>query len=185
MISSKTRKACKVCLLEFTPSKTSEYCSKKCSQRSYYLRNKERLDANIRKYYFKNHEREKKRERDRYKKLSTDKEWRKHNGEIQKKSYLKNRDKKLAREKRNWREKRLNLLNIIGQGVCKCKVCGFSDYRALQVDHINGGGNKEKKQKTRKEWLENMIGNPSLFQILCANCNWIKVSENNEYRKKS
>src|SRR6478735_3027983 len=32
----------------------------------------------------------------------------------------------------------------------KCLHCGFSDIRALQIDHVNGGGNQEfKKQGNR------------------------------------
>ena len=27
----------------------------------------------------------------------------------------------------------------------KCLKCGFSDRRALQIDHINGGGIKERR----------------------------------------
>ena len=29
-------------------------------------------------------------------------------------------------------------------GGIKCKKCGFDDYRALQIDHIDGMGSKDK-----------------------------------------
>ena len=30
----------------------------------------------------------------------------------------------------------------------KCMICGFTDPRALQIDHVNGGGAKERKERT-------------------------------------
>ena len=38
------------------------------------------------------------------------------------------------------RKKRINVVERLGN---KCIVCGYSDPRALQIDHINGGGGKE------------------------------------------
>ncbi len=71
----------------------------------------------------------------------------------------------------------------------KCKRCGFDDFRALQIDHVNGGGLKEFKAKgsgtghyvrVAKVIKENP--NQTTYQVLCANCNWIKRAENNESR---
>ncbi len=80
---------------------------------------------------------------------------------------------------------RESMFDILGY---KCVICGFKDIRALQIDHIKGGGAKEQK---------NMNGNSGMYryyknnpdkakkklQILCANCNWIKKHSNNENRK--
>lgn len=62
---------------------------------------------------------------------------------------------------------------------------GCLDRRCLQIDHRNGGGNKERKQlgggatsKIYKAVLADVTGR---FQLLCANCNWIKRYENKEY----
>lgn len=70
----------------------------------------------------------------------------------------------------------------------RCIRCGFSDRRALQIDHINGGGNQEKNIRLKNNWhkwmrmvIEDQTGK---YQILCANCNWIKRCENREYNKK-
>lgn len=68
----------------------------------------------------------------------------------------------------------------------KCNLCGFDDVRALQVDHINGGGSKERKNTTRNlnaVIIESIIKKENRYQLLCANCNWIKRSINNENRK--
>lgn len=67
----------------------------------------------------------------------------------------------------------------------KCVRCGFNDKRALQIDHINGGGSKERKERKfakefNKHVLESFLRNENKYQLLCANCNWIKRSENNE-----
>lgn len=65
----------------------------------------------------------------------------------------------------------------------KCVICGFEDERALQLDHINGHGSKDPKRQydTRYGWILNNLGEAKLkYQILCANCNWIKRYENNE-----
>lgn len=63
----------------------------------------------------------------------------------------------------------------------KCFRCGFSDTRALQIDHVHGGGKKDIKKRAAmaryKEVIEDTTGK---YQLLCANCNWIKREENNE-----
>jgi hypothetical protein len=61
----------------------------------------------------------------------------------------------------------------------KCVRCGFDDPRALQVDHVNGGGSAErKKYKNAKTVIYRRVlnGKPG-YQLLCANCNWIKRDE--------
>lgn len=66
----------------------------------------------------------------------------------------------------------------------KCVRCGFSDERALQIDHIEGRGAAHRKslggQVSFMFWLRKMKF-PMGFQILCANCNWIKRAEKSEY----
>ena len=57
----------------------------------------------------------------------------------------------------------------------KCAHCGFSDKRALQIDHINNGGCKEYKTIGSIGVLRRAVKEPHQFQILCANCNWIKA----------
>ena len=65
----------------------------------------------------------------------------------------------------------------------ECVKCGFSDERALQFDHWDGGGRKHRKSlpsgsayyralKTMKD--SELI---TIFQVLCANCNAIKRYE--------
>ena len=66
----------------------------------------------------------------------------------------------------------------------KCAICGWTDIRALQVDHINGGGRKEERELGSNMAIYRKIltmENPfSEYQLLCANHNWIKRHENRE-----
>jgi hypothetical protein len=65
-----------------------------------------------------------------------------------------------------------------------CSRCGFSDRRALSIDHINGGGNEHRKKIKAAGtafyvWLvRNKF--PQGFQTLCMNCQFIKRHENHE-----
>ena len=67
----------------------------------------------------------------------------------------------------------------------KCVRCGFSDKRALHIDHINGGGCRDRKNgnygKSARFLREAVGGNGIKYQLLCANCNWIKRVEMGEH----
>ena len=66
-----------------------------------------------------------------------------------------------------------------------CVHCGFTDVRALQIDHRYGGGNAERKRITGVEaFYRRVIKHPEQYQILCANCNWIKRYENGELNEE-
>ena len=66
-----------------------------------------------------------------------------------------------------------------------CCRCGFSDKRALQIDHVNGGGNQEHSEiKNPLKFLKKVLADTEgQYQILCANCNWIKRMDRLEHRK--
>ena len=73
----------------------------------------------------------------------------------------------------------------------KCKRCGFSDLRALTIDHIDGNGNQHRKSIGRNSgctfyrWLKQQAY-PEGFQVLCMNCQFIKrfeKGENNAHKK--
>lgn len=118
--------------------------------------------------------------------------------EYWKEHYQKNKEKYYIKAKR-WqqvnkikvRENVRNLMKKLRMMVFekfgkKCCRCGFDDIRALQIDHVNGGGVKEYRllrggRNFYKKVLNDTNGS---YQILCANCNWIKRSENNENVKR-
>ena len=83
-----------------------------------------------------------------------------------------------ARQLRYRRGLRFRALNALGG---KCKKCRFADPRALQIDHINGKGGPEVKRigQAKLHW-KILRGEIAEYQLLCANCNWIKKYERNE-----
>ena len=92
----------------------------------------------------------------------------------------------------NARNRRLRAaaLEILGN---KCFRSPFSDSRALQIDHVKGDGpaDREKREASGisrgryyKIVIESVMNEEGKYQILCANCNWIKRVEDDEvYRK--
>lgn len=87
------------------------------------------------------------------------------------------------------KRQRDRILKILGG---ECVKCGFNDNRALQIDHINGNGISDKGITKNNKWFnlveKSFLAQENKYQLLCANCNWIKKYENdenaNKYRKK-
>lgn len=74
--------------------------------------------------------------------------------------------------------------NLLGNS---CTSCGISDVRVLQIDHINGGGYSERKRVTGitsryKLVIESVQRGENKYQLLCANCNWIKKYDENQVK---
>lgn len=141
------------------------------------------------------------------KKLERNRRYREaHRDELRQKNreyYWANREKRLASKKasverhkeavlarnaehsKKWRlSARQKIIMALGG---KCAWCGFDDWRALQVDHINGGGTTERrKRNSTRAYLEDIAnGNSAKYQLLCANCNQIKRYEAGEVRRRS
>ena len=98
--------------------------------------------------------------------------------------YKKNPEKRDIIRNRYIQKLRNFIFEILGD---ECNKCGFKDKRALQIDHINGGGAAESRKRTRNLYsvvIESLNKNENKYQILCANCNWIKRTENNELKRK-
>lgn len=92
------------------------------------------------------------------------------------------------RKKRSQLEYRLRIRQetFDAYGGAFCKRCGFTDTRALQLDHVNGTGHVQKKEigsglRLYQFLKKNGYPNQEEYQILCANCNTIKKIENNEH----
>ena len=134
--------------------------------KKYYIRNKEKIDLKNREYFINNKEKIKQ-----------------YNKGWNKQYFQKNKDKFRKYAKQHHRDIRKKLINLMGG---KCVRCGFCDERALQIDHINGGGYKERKgsssQNFNRRAIRSIESKEGKFQLLCANCNWIKRHENNENR---
>jgi hypothetical protein len=106
-------------------------------------------------------------------------------------TYWKDHKEESAEKKQNWRTSapvvernkkwKIEVLTHYGNGVLACVKCGFTDIRALTIDHINNDGYAHRKTlglsgRGFYYWLkrENF---PEGFQTLCMNCQFIKREE--------
>jgi len=74
---------------------------------------------------------------------------------------------------------RLAVLEKFGN---RCGHCGYdTDLRALQIDHVNGGGGRERKGLGYYGALKLAANDTEgRYQVLCANCNVLKRLDNKE-----
>ena len=129
-----------------------EECSR--SQRQWRQNNRERVNV----YYQENRER-----------------YRAHG----RRYYDADKERKRAEQRERTRQRRATLLELLGG---KCRHCGFSDIRALQVDHRDGNGAKRNRElgigsSSDPAFYRYATSHLEEFQLLCANCNWIKRYE--------
>lgn len=128
-----------------------------------------------RDYYKKHIERKRKQHRDYYHKNKTKRI------EYQRQWLDQNREHHRTVSRDANHRVRIELINFLGGKCCKC---GVDDWRVLQVDHTNGDGylDRKKEREGHCNWskLKNIKENPTKYQLLCANCNWIKRHENKE-----
>ncbi len=87
------------------------------------------------------------------------------------------------------REKHLKLkievLTFYGNDKLACVVCGENRLACLSIDHIDGGGNKQRKGSLHSptgfyRWLKRNEY-PNGYQTLCMNCQFVKRFERNEH----
>lgn len=90
---------------------------------------------------------------------------------------------------KNYREAAVQRLG----GCCQSPDCkwinddgtrGCTDLRCLQIDHKDGGGSKERKKEGSYSMYKKMLADAEVlkrYQLLCANCNWIKRNVNSEF----
>ncbi len=179
----------------------------KATRKEWQKKNKERLNAIQRERYrsderirqrqheyaLKNREKHKEYDAKKYRKFSPEikqknreraKLWYINNPEKVRERLIRTRETTNAQQvarKVKWKAAAFLLLGD------KCYKCGYDDARALQVDHVNGDGAKERKEKTRARtsylfYKDIALGLETMkkYQLLCCNCNWIKRYENNE-----
>lgn len=116
----------------------------------------------------------------RYRKTHPDyqKDWRKKNIEKVRKITRKSQIKAIFKLK-------TEIYALLGN---KCVVCGFSDWKALQIDHVHGDGRKDRESYQYyyaylKDVLKKIKTGSKDYQLLCANHNSIKRFENGEGSK--
>lgn len=87
----------------------------------------------------------------------------------------------------HWREHRINARKAILERMGnKCIKCGFSDPRALNIDHINNDGHLCRNRSGKASFYRQLLRLPDIelftkYQLLCANCNQIKRCEHEKW----
>lgn len=89
-------------------------------------------------------------------------------------------------QKEWWQKLKLEVITHYGEGKCACVRCGYTDLRALSIDHIDGNGTRQRRSNPRYSPSQfygtlKRRGYPEGFQTLCMNCQFIKRVENNEF----
>lgn len=135
-------------------------------RKEYYQKNKEAIKKKVREYYAKN----------RLEIINKRKKY-------HKKRYLNSREEVTKYYRERNKERRIELIKAMGG---KCVWCGYTDWRALQIDRVNGDGVEDRKitkNFSKKQIIERFKNYPEKYQLLCSNCNWIKRYENREVRR--
>lgn len=82
--------------------------------------------------------------------------------------------RKLAttRERRAKAHRKLRQEVIDGYGG-KCQCCGETTYEFLAIDHVDGGGRKEREMLSTAQIVRKVhnLNFPKEYRILCHNCN--------------
>lgn len=116
----------------------------------------------------------------RKERLECAKEYRKKNKEeikVKMKKWRKrNKGKYNEYHRRYYHKLRLEVLTHYGGSPPKCACCPEGHIEFLSLDHIHGGGNKERKKYGVGGLLVFLRKNnfPDDYQVLCRNCNWAK-----------
>lgn len=103
---------------------------------------------------------------------------------IAKRTYYRNKQRILKTESERLVSMRVKIHKILNH--TSCIFCGFSIWSALQFDHINGGGNKIRREfNSGRAMYRYYIKNPDIarkeLQVVCANCNFIKRNKDRRY----
>lgn len=75
----------------------------------------------------------------------------------------------------HWRGLKVAAFDAYGGPVCAGPDCGVTDIACLTIDHIDGGGNRHRKETGPHSyrWLKRHSYPPG-YQVLCHNCNILK-----------
>src|SRR5678815_1922494 len=75
--------------------------------------------------------------------------------------------------RRSRQRRRAQILNMYGSA---CVLCGLTDPEVLDLDHVCGGGSRERANGMRTQGIYGQVlrgDRPSDdFRLLCRNCNW-------------
>ena len=92
-----------------------------------------------------------------------------------------NQDKVAEAKRRKWAELRYRVLDYYSSGKICCAICSEDRLPCLSVDHLNGGGNKHRREVgfgyAFYLWIERS-NYPEGFRVLCMNCQFVTRSDN-------
>lgn len=156
--------------------------------KEYYSKNREQILEQKRLYNLKNKEQIAIKRRERYQRkkeeiLKANKLWRQLNKKTYAKTkikyYLSHREQSKESSRKSVLKLKIETFSHYSDGNIKCACCGEREIKFLALDHINGGGGKERRetrskggQKTYRLLRKNNY--PTGYQILCHNCNMAK-----------
>jgi len=139
------------------------------SKRKYVDKN--RIEINIKnkerakKKWWTNPEKYRKQQREKYHANIEDSRQR------QREYYWKNAERQQGWTRKYTRKLREEVIDGYGG---KCSCCGENQFEFLALDHVNGGGNRERQSGKHTYTVYRDVVNrnfPSDYQILCHNCN--------------
>ncbi len=141
--------------------------------KAYYRKNRRRMLIATKKWQKKNPEKVK---------IAREK-YDKQNPGWKNKYYQENQERLLRKNYERTQKLRRQVLEHYSGKPSKCKLCSYDKIECLDLDHIQGGGNKLRKENPRfnyYSWWKWIINNnyPKGFQVLCRNCNWLKHINN-------
>ena len=92
---------------------------------------------------------------------------------------LKHHSPNSEKNKKLYSELKQKAHQILGGNICTNSKCNFNDPRAMEIEHIDGGGKKDRGQFNRSnEFYQDIVDNPQKarekLQMMCSNCNHIK-----------
>lgn len=98
--------------------------------------------------------------------------------------YRKNREKRNKINKNFNLKLKLEVFHKLSDPI-KCAHCSITDVRVLCVDHINNNGREERRRLHTLGVYRKIVKMPlekarEEYQVLCRNCNWIKLLEHRE-----
>lgn len=131
--------------------------------------------AEYRKYYQSTHRQQKKVHDSTY--------YSKHRlriRETDKMKYYANIDKSRAKSVEYTRRRRMSALSKIGKGKIECVRCGCNRVDVIEINHINGGGGREKAERAYALLLGDIIAGRRTvddLELLCKPCNAIHCLE--------
>jgi hypothetical protein len=97
---------------------------------------------------------------------------------------------KANRHRRKDIHRRLREQAYAGYGGC-CACCGEWQFEFLAIDHVNGGGGKDRKKCNTYQIARRVInaGFPREYRVLCHNCNsaigWFGACPHEQIKKRT